>query len=345
MKKDLIVYSKNFGKTFTGATIATYEVLKRSRDSYEKLIIVCQNYDKDSIKDLNAKVYKVNSVLHSVRILNKLPDRAIYLNDDHFGFILFILRKKYIHWYHGNWPDALLANLELFLKGMLLFPMYILTIIGAKKVINVSAYMNKFTKKLNSNSEVFRNGIKQSKSNQNNDIDFENSPSLKVLMVGNIDKRKFLYAKKLFDNLEGELNNGDLDIDIYGGINDDKLASTILSHRGIIHQGFSSNIPYKEYDVLLSTSTMENLSIAVCEALKSHLPVICFDVGGLSEVVHHNKNGMVVPNKDYCVLRESIIELLNGNITLDTFYDEQMSEYDWDKTAIKFKALISKFLS
>ncbi len=35
---------------------------------------------------------------------------------------------------------------------------------------------------------------------------------------------------------------------------------------------------------LINTSTIENLSISVCEALKSNLPVFCFEVGGLQKL-------------------------------------------------------------
>jgi glycosyltransferase involved in cell wall biosynthesis len=51
-------------------------------------------------------------------------------------------------------------------------------------------------------------------------------------------------------------------------------------------------------DVLVSTSTLTNMSIPTCEAMVVGTPVLALDVGGTSEVVRHEETGLLAPEKD-----------------------------------------------
>ena len=100
------------------------------------------------------------------------------------------------------------------------------------------------------------------------------------------------------------------------------------------------NIPYQSYDVFLNLSIIENLSISVCEAIANHVPVICFDVGGLGEVVKNGLTGYVVPNKNMNQLYDAIVKTLRHPIHVD---DSVLSDFKWDCSADKYVKLFEEF--
>jgi glycosyltransferase involved in cell wall biosynthesis len=55
-------------------------------------------------------------------------------------------------------------------------------------------------------------------------------------------------------------------------------------------------------DVLVSTSTLTNMSIPTCEAMVVGTPVVALDVGGTSEVVRDGETGLLVPEADGAAL-------------------------------------------
>lgn len=64
-------------------------------------------------------------------------------------------------------------------------------------------------------------------------------------------------------------------------------------------------------DLFVLNSTYEGLPHIVLEAMAAGTPVIATDVGGTSEVVQHEENGLLVPSRDNEALRRSITRLLN----------------------------------
>jgi len=62
-------------------------------------------------------------------------------------------------------------------------------------------------------------------------------------------------------------------------------------------------------DVLVSTSTLTNMSIPTCEAMVLGCPVIGLDVGGTSEVVRHEETGLLVPEDDAPALEAALVRL------------------------------------
>jgi len=58
--------------------------------------------------------------------------------------------------------------------------------------------------------------------------------------------------------------------------------------------------PYmRRWDVYVSSSLWEGLPCAIVEARLSHLPVVTYSVGGISEVIIHERNGLLVePGKE-----------------------------------------------
>lgn len=67
---------------------------------------------------------------------------------------------------------------------------------------------------------------------------------------------------------------------------------------------------YAHVDVLVVSSRMEGLSMAVLEAMARAVPVIATDVGGNRELVHDERTGLLVPSNDVTALRMAITRML-----------------------------------
>ncbi len=84
----------------------------------------------------------------------------------------------------------------------------------------------------------------------------------------------------------------------------------ILDH--IYMTGFQDN-PFPLYaicDVVLLTSQEEGLPNVVMEAMLMEKPVIAFDVGGVSELIISEKNGILIPPNDIYLMTQRVEQLL-----------------------------------
>lgn len=318
--KRLVIVTKNYGYNFTGATMATQKFVEVWCSFFSEIEVYAINigdiFEHDRITVKKCKNFL--DIIKGIKGRNKTTIKEVYYSDDHFGFILSIFHKKYLHTYHGNWPYAMLMNLEMMIKSFYFIPLYFLTIKGAYKVVNVSKYMCRITKKINSDSIVIYNGVDIKGGMENTHKD--------CLMVGNIDKRKY---EILFDLLNMGLN---VNIDIYGKTVDCKLVKKISRFDNLHFMGERTNIPYRNYQMFLSTSKMENLSISVCEAIKEEVPVVCFDVGGLGEVVTE-KTGVLIKKFDTVSMMNAINVLHRSPRRADC---SVLREFDWEKAAKKY---------
>lgn len=257
-----------------------------------------------------------------------------YFSDDHFGFVLGLLGKRYVHIYHGNWPDAMWSGPKMFLKGIYFLPLYFFTILLAKCVLHVSNYMKTKMSWINSNSLIVRNGIKRVEFAHLAHTPVNKGGKLNILMVGNIDQRKYRDLLKVLKRLDEIGTLARLRIDIYGNVNDKKLGSKISQFGAVRILGFRPQIDYGAYNLFLMLSRSENLSISVCEALENRLPVFCYDVGGLAEVVTHATNGFVVKPGDINLMVELIEKASTSDLLSNLNVDRSvLRDFDWGRTA------------
>lgn len=326
---NIVILTKKYGINFTGATIATHEfahrwILSKEVDKITVLAKEIGDYKKDSdIIVLNFRNFKD----FKLKLKNYSNfEKDIFYSDDHLGYYFSKLNLDYYHTYHGNWPDAKYLNIEFYLKSFYFIPLYKRTIKEAKEVINVSKYMEQFTKKSNNNSVLIRNGIKM-----NGTIIDKNIKKKRCLMIGNIDKRKY---GKLIPMIESaKKKKYHFIIDIYGKVCDEKIFQVLNNSSFINFKGFQNKIDFNNYDLLLCTSISENLPISICEALKAGLPVFSFSVGGISELINEN-NGLLVESFDTGVLLDGIVKYLNNNTILNE--NQDYKEFDWGYASKKY---------
>ena len=66
-------------------------------------------------------------------------------------------------------------------------------------------------------------------------------------------------------------------------------------------------------DIYLNTNRIDNMPVSVVEACSMGLPVVATDVGGLSRLITHRQNGLLVPDGDSNQMARAVIELMNNN--------------------------------
>ena len=105
---------------------------------------------------------------------------------------------------------------------------------------------------------------------------------------------------------------------------------------------------------LLDNVQKENLSLwegfprSIIEALRSSLPVIASDVGGVKESVFNDVNGFVVPPSDVEALRSALEILLTSSCLRQSFGQQSRHLYElnfqFDVMASKTIALYNQIL-
>jgi len=75
----------------------------------------------------------------------------------------------------------------------------------------------------------------------------------------------------------------------------------------------------KAFDLFVLPSVKEGLVYTLIEAEAAALPIIATNVGGNPEIIAHNKNGLLVPPKNFNALAENIINLLQNKALLEKF--------------------------
>lgn len=123
-----------------------------------------------------------------------------------------------------------------------------------------------------------------------------------------------------------------------------------VHYLGLLHDDASLALLYNACDVIIVPSRRENLSNVIMEALSCGTPVVCFDIGGNSDMVEHKINGYLAKPFDTSNLAKGIDWVLNSEN-----YDELcknarekvVREFDYSVVAKRYIELyqeISHFL-
>ena len=190
--------------------------------------------------------------------------------------------------------------------------------------------MQKFTKIYNSESVIIHNGINYKPPQK------KESKSHTYVMVGNIDSRKY----KLFIKIASLIYSLDPDIfiEIYGKEIDRNICAQLKKIPNIKLMGQQNKIPYADYCGLINTSTIENLAISVCEAIYSGIPVFCFNVGGLPEIVKDGETGKIFSINETEEMAKELVDYANSMHRI-IINKAVLKSFDWSIAANEYLKL------
>lgn len=81
---------------------------------------------------------------------------------------------------------------------------------------------------------------------------------------------------------------------------------------GYVHDEKELATLYSAADVYVSPTLEDNLPNTVMEALSCSVPCVSFDIGGLSQLIDHQRNGYLAQYRDYKDLAQGIMEVLQA---------------------------------
>lgn len=318
--KSLIILTTHFGMNFSGGSTATHEIFVRLEDEFDQIVVVCNKIGNHRFKKIKFRLY--NSFWQAYKIVMSLSDNDTVYYGDFYNSVLFVwARKKFYFTFHDNWPEMKNTSLYNYFKSIYYIPIYIAILRSAEKVIAVSKYKMNYIKKFNREVALVYNGYNFFEDREGTQIKGQN----RIIMVGNIDKRKYQIALRLFRSLGKDFKGV---IDIYGHFIDRHLAKLLNSYPFVNLKGFVHSIPYQSYNCFLQTSMIENLPIAICESIMHSVPVVAFNVGGISEVVNPS-TGILVPPYDIKLMKSSIDSILSGDHEF-SFSENELVNINWE---------------
>lgn len=237
--------------------------------------------------------------------------------------LLKLFNKKVIMHFHGSESKIFYDNLSKGIKkGMrsLFFRNIDIAIVLSK------SWKDYFSKFIDENKiEVLNNAVAIP---EEENKDFE---KLRILFLGRFGQRKGIYD--LIDVLDDLSKNYNLDIEVaLGGDGEIEKVNQLIQEKNLSNVknlGWINSIDkiklLKEANLFVLPSYNEGLPMAILEAMSYKCAVISTNVGGIPEVVKHNKNGFLIEAGDKESLKSYILSLEKEKNTL-----KSMGEYSYE---------------
>ena len=101
----------------------------------------------------------------------------------------------------------------------------------------------------------------------------------------------------------------------------------------------------KHYDILINTSSIDNMPVSLLEASSLGLYIVSTDVGGIPDLYAHSETAMLSPAKDATQMAANIVKLIDDKelqkyLQLNSL--EFVKQFDWNKIQKKWHILFSK---
>ena len=69
---------------------------------------------------------------------------------------------------------------------------------------------------------------------------------------------------------------------------------------------------YQSADIMVNGSLIDNMPISLLEALACGIPIVSTNVGGIPQLVEHDKTALLVTAKDHTAMADALLELINN---------------------------------
>jgi glycosyltransferase involved in cell wall biosynthesis len=117
----------------------------------------------------------------------------------------------------------------------------------------------------------------------------------------------------------GMLDREQCELEIAGAGPDELTLRQLAAGLGVSHRIFFSGTPdrdtlarrYRESDIFALPAREDFSGDVLVQALASGLPIVATNVGGISEMVEHGENGLLVPARDPAALASAIRHLVD----------------------------------
>jgi hypothetical protein len=294
--------TKVYSPRYTGGTKVSYHYIEELKKNDEVTIHSLIEYFDTK------KAASLYTFYKTLLLLKRTKYDAVFF-DDHFGFLsIFFEKTKTVLFYHGNWPRLLFLNFIYFLKGMYLFPLYLMGMRFSGLTIFVNDYYENKFKNVCNESTTLLNPVKVAIQSLNKDS--SESGHIHVVLVGNIDDRKYSRFIDFMEWVKFNKINNRLQFDIYGKFIDDHIVKKI-NYPNVRLLGFQDTISYSRYNFHISFSKVENMPLSLFEALVSNVPCIYPDEVNYS--TYKSVNGIFLYNSFAEVLDFLCVENVQVN--------------------------------
>jgi glycosyltransferase involved in cell wall biosynthesis len=175
-----------------------------------------------------------------------------------------------------------------------------------------------------------------------------------ILVVGRLDSEKGIrYLIEAFSTVVEEYSTTRLLIVGDGPLKDSLMYTVHSMH--VPNVVFLGRVPDSVLDLLLSAvdlyvspSLYENLSISILNALAAGLPIVCTNVGGSSEIIENNINGLLFNPKDTIELSHAISKVISDKSLQKSFRKnnkKKAKQYSEDLIFPKIEKIYADLLS
>ena len=320
----LVLLTTHFGNNFSGGSLASHEVLTRLQDHFGQVVVVGTQLGTHSIRNL--KFLEYHHWLEAAGIIRKLQrEPCLFYGDFYNAVLLAWLRVDFVFTYHDNWPELGKLNGQHALHGLFYSAAYRRIFKRSTRLVTVSEFKQTALRRFHAAPVLIKNGFRK--------------PAVRpartdsrVLMIGNIDARKYQLALSVFDQLAPE---EEIAIDIYGHVIDRRLAARLKQYPFVQLKGFQHPIPFEQYGLLLHTSFTESFGMVFCEAISVGVPVLAFDAWGARELIHEG-NGRLISAYDVSAMARTLVAMHKKPGHADPSSVDGLS---WDKTAAQYLKL------
>jgi glycosyltransferase involved in cell wall biosynthesis len=120
-------------------------------------------------------------------------------------------------------------------------------------------------------------------------------------------------------------------IDFVGSVRNDEIPSWLSRH-----------------EILLNTTTVDNVPVSVLEAMSNGLCVVSTDVGGVPFVIENEKEGLLVPSGDPAAMARAVTRLLQDSTLaseLSRNARRRVEQCDWSKILPLWESLFKEIVA
>jgi len=154
-----------------------------------------------------------------------------------------------------------------------------------------------------------------------------------------------------------------VELDIVGAGPEEENLRNLVQQMGLADRvnlaGRVSNVELKEYyascdcfvlpAIIDSRGDTEGLGVVLIEALSYRKPVVASALGGIVDIIHHEKTGLAVPEKDPKALAGAIsLFLTDQNLSrplAEAGYKFVQRYFDWNRITDKWLSLYQELIA